>query len=253
MRSFSECQTWANDVSLFEQAIEVDPRYIEGHVALGRSYQRMRDYAEAEEYLSQAIKLASSEAPQSYWSPFVAYMNRGMAYQGLGDHQAAIADFQSARSFQPNLSSSFFGEGVSLLKIGRFKDARDAFQQAVTLNPTDDRAVGNLALSCLSLNQPKEAEQLLTPFEDDKTISQIDLRTLGTARLLLNKYEAARRNFETLVAESPQNGIDRAKLAWAYWGCVNFERAREVLAEAEKIDPNNATVSYVKRLPGLIE
>ena len=50
------------------------------------------------------------------------YIQRGLVYQDMGNHQFAIRDFEKAIKLEPDYALSWFHKGVSKLKSGLIRD-----------------------------------------------------------------------------------------------------------------------------------
>lgn len=242
-----EDQNWENDERLFATATDRDPQYVEGLIGLSHHYLRTNRFAEALTTLDQAFEAADAN-PESYWSPYIAYINRATALRSLGRHADAKADFLSARKFQPGLSAPTFGAGLSALDSGEYDEAEYYFLETLKITPNDRQAIGNLALVLLHKNQSRVAVRLLRPLMQSGDLDLMNKRTYGTALILQRKFRTATRVFEQTLADEPTNATDMAKLAWALWGSYRLQKAREVLARASELQPQNKTVLYVKQL-----
>ncbi|HKD26987.1 MAG TPA: tetratricopeptide repeat protein [Xanthobacteraceae bacterium] len=93
---------------------------------------RTRRFAEAAAGFSEVIRL-SPDHP-------AAYVNRGVALQGMNDHRRAVDDFDGAirlmSSFSPaHRALTYYGRGVSWKFIGDLDRAAADYGQALAINP----------------------------------------------------------------------------------------------------------------------
>src|SRR5208282_1372710 len=70
-----------------QSALEKDPKNPSPYEELGSMRLRSRDYEQAVRDLNQALAASAGAG---------AYMERGLAYGGLGDYKAAVADLKRA-------------------------------------------------------------------------------------------------------------------------------------------------------------
>jgi tetratricopeptide (TPR) repeat protein len=63
-----------------------------------------------------------------------AYLNRGLAYQRLGDLQRALADLNHAVRYSPN-ARSYYNRSLLLRQQGNVRGARNDEQRAIELDP----------------------------------------------------------------------------------------------------------------------
>ena len=68
------------------------------------------------------------------------YIQRGLVYQDMGNHEFAIEDFQEAIRIDPNYSLSHFHLGVSKLKSRQVREAIEDFKRADVLDENSDNS-----------------------------------------------------------------------------------------------------------------
>lgn len=65
---------------------------------------------------------------------------RGMAYYGKGDYINAIACFARGLQLDPNDVDAWFDQGESLNQLGRYDEAIESYNKALTLCPRYEKA-----------------------------------------------------------------------------------------------------------------
>ena len=88
----------------------------------------------------------------------MAYMNRGTAKAFLGDHKAAIADYDETIRLQPDLAVAYKNCGVAWIELGNRKQARADLKKAQGLAEEQN-------LSGLVAEIREELEKLKPPDE----------------------------------------------------------------------------------------
>jgi tetratricopeptide (TPR) repeat protein len=58
------------------------------------------------------------------------YVNRGLVYQDMGNHQFAAADFNKALSLDPSYHEALYHIGISKLKSRRYQESIEDFMRA---------------------------------------------------------------------------------------------------------------------------
>ncbi len=86
-----------------------------------------------------------------------AYVNRGSAYDGLGEYGKAIADYSQAIEINPQLFDAYFNRGNSQARLGDFPLAKADFDRAIELKPMSGEAHGNRAMLQLELDDTAAA------------------------------------------------------------------------------------------------
>jgi protein O-mannosyl-transferase len=121
-----ESQVWRNNVTLFTRATYVSPENKEAQGNLAAAY------SEAGQY-DQAISLFSTllnRDPNDY----IANNDLAQAYLKKGDRVSAEAYLSKACHLRPT-PGGFYQLGAVRYNLGRMDSARDAFEQAISLNP----------------------------------------------------------------------------------------------------------------------
>jgi Flp pilus assembly protein TadD len=93
-------------------------------------------------------------------------INLGMAEIGRGNYDAAEAAFMGAHRLQPQLLHPLFGLGIANLGLGRTATAATWLEQAYALAPDDPDVMLNLALSYDRLGRQTEALVLYRRYID---------------------------------------------------------------------------------------
>ncbi|MFM6246537.1 MAG: tetratricopeptide repeat protein, partial [Dolichospermum sp.] len=63
----------------------------------------------------------------------LAYYNRGIVRDDLGDKQGAIDDYTQAIKINPNLAQAYYNRGIAKAQSGDKQGAREDLQQAAQL------------------------------------------------------------------------------------------------------------------------
>jgi tetratricopeptide (TPR) repeat protein len=66
---------------------------------------------------------------------YEAIDNRALTYMELGEHRAAVSDFEESLRVNPNGITAFFSKGECLMKLGDLKAARAIFKEGKTRFP----------------------------------------------------------------------------------------------------------------------
>jgi tetratricopeptide (TPR) repeat protein len=242
--------TWHGDKELFSRAVNRDPGYIEGRLALAHWHLQQAEYEQAARQSATAINQAADKNFSGYWSPFIAHTNYGLALYYLRDYAAADREFLRAVQIQPDIATAHYHRGLSALGLNRPSLAEKHLERALELRPDDLLAIGNLAYARLQQGDAQACADLLSPLVAQDPEELINRRNYATALLLLREFPAAVEHFEAVVARDPNAPIDRAKLAWALAGAGRLREAILQFEKAHKAAPGHPTVRYVQ---GLLE
>jgi Flp pilus assembly protein TadD len=156
--------------------------------------------------------LASAEkAMQIKPSDGAAVMTYSRAEVSHGDPSKAIAKWQQWTVSHPNDAQAFTILGTLLESQGNKEQAMDSYKKALAVQPDQPVAANNLSYLMMDTGQ------------------NIDVA--------LSLAQVARRGLP--------NAPDTADtLAWAYYQKGNYSSARDLLEDALKISPENASIHY---------
>lgn len=88
----------------------------------GICYFGLDDYQTAIKYFSKYIDEVISESDES-WVDTYAFLYRGLTFEKLGKSETALADFDLALKYYPNLSDCLFHKSRILHKRGEYEEA----------------------------------------------------------------------------------------------------------------------------------
>lgn len=74
-----------------------------------------------------------------------AYANRGTAYENLEQYDRAIKDYDEAIRLAPKAAANYANRASSYGKLGRYREAIKDYDQAVRLDPRDDETLDAMA------------------------------------------------------------------------------------------------------------
>lgn len=160
-RSLSYQWVLADPVRAWESAVARAPHAADALCALGESYAERGD-PRAEDLFLQATRLNPSN--YRYWA------NLGVYYGDHGRPGQAVLALRSALQAKPGEASVHDYLGQLLRGLGREDEAAQAFEAAISAEPTFATAYANLAALSLDRGDPELARRLLdsgAPFVSD--------------------------------------------------------------------------------------
>ena len=149
---------------LLRRAQELDPGFATAYAF--ESYSHYLDailgYAEAPgESLVAALTAAKKALALDDKDP-VAYFALGRVYLMRGEHDASVAELETAVALNPNFAQAHHGLGFALVLSGRLEEAAEALDKAVRLSPHDPNSWGTMcyrSLTCSLLQQYEAAAE----------------------------------------------------------------------------------------------
>jgi Flp pilus assembly protein TadD len=148
-RTFVQARYWKSTVTLFEHAVEENPRNAMAHNMLGSALDEQGRTAEAEQHLRQALALEPGFAS--------AHLSLGLLLAKRGETTEAASHLEQALRTKPNNAPAHKVLGGILGRMGRLEEAGEQFAEAARLDPTDPEARYSLGLTLAARKRYGEA------------------------------------------------------------------------------------------------
>jgi protein O-mannosyl-transferase len=133
----------------FEKALQIDPNFYDGLVAMGVTRQFQGRLPEALDYFQAAIR-SQPDAPK-------AHVQLALALWKQNRDQAAVEEMRRALQFAPKDADIRADFGLALELVGRMPEAIEQLHEALRLNPNSAEAHNNLGLALLASGKPRES------------------------------------------------------------------------------------------------
>ena len=221
-------------MTLLQNEARKAPNRIDIAFLLGTTAKRENKYQEAEVYFNQVLKGLDQKAKVRA----DLYLQIADCYRLAGDRDSAIANLQKAREILPENETVLAALGVVMDQAGRSKEARQAYEACLRVDPNNAQVLNNLAYLMaetnadldLALNYAQKARGLLP------NLGEIT-DTYGWILLKKGLAEQAIPVFQDLVTRVPTNSSYRYHLAKAYAQKGDNVKATGELREALKYSP----------------
>lgn len=139
------------------KSVEMDPRDARAQYYLGRAKYNEKRFDEAVRAFTECLKLDAKNVK--------AADNLGMAYEGLGKTEDALAAYRSAVAMEAGTTSKspepYLNLGTLLAETARPSEAVGYLEQAVQIAPNDAQAHRELGKAYMALDRMGEAKQEL--------------------------------------------------------------------------------------------
>ncbi len=164
-----------------------------------------------------------------------AWLRLGVMQRELGENDAALASFDRAGSIDTHNAAAFFNRAVLLDALDRKKEAAEAYNKVLDIDPGNGLALNNLAF--LNAESGANLDEALTfaqrakkKYPNNPEISD----TLGFIYYQKNLNTEALGIFRQLVQEQPQRATFHLHLAMALLKKGDKQGAKEEAAKALK-------------------
>jgi len=142
----------AQAIQMFQRAAAIVPDSVDVHTYLGLHYLRLKDWDRAATLLEQVVK-ESPDRTTAVEGLATAKAKQGELAMDAGDTDAAIADFERARTLQPSTFAHDLDLGVLYLAAHRFEESRAALDRFLAAHPDDPMALFKRAQVSVLLNE----------------------------------------------------------------------------------------------------
>lgn len=223
---------------LLNSALEADPNSAQAYYLLAFTFDEQQDFHQVEEHLKKAISLD----PKFY----LALNNLGDLYFGRGDFKAAIEQYQAFCDVKGDDPSVLNNMGLAYMNLEKYGEAIPRLQKALASDPLDIGMRHNLSAVYRDsgmLDKAAEGFQSIIDMEPGYPNVHNDLggvyRKQGRYQEALKEYRATIEYGKKRLAKNPRDPQLLVELAYAYNEIQEYEKAKKLVAEALRLDPNN--------------
>jgi tetratricopeptide (TPR) repeat protein len=195
-----------------EQAARLKPNSAEVHYFLGRIHYTRNAFPLAKQEFEEAIRL-----DPSYMK---AYDNLGLTMEGMGDDQAALADYEKAIQLMERQGRKSEWPWVNLCamynRLNKPEQALEYCRKAIALNPKSDQALFEAARAHMAQEKWDGAAKALQSaieinprFPKFHYVLSTVYRKMGKAAESKSEMAAYRKLFEQAKSQRPLDTAER--------------------------------------------
>ncbi len=175
-------------LSLIHAAAKENPSVFRFQFGLGETLTALARWPEAAAAFRRALELENSAD---------AHFALGNALAAMGDHAAAVACFESARSIQPDFADAFLHLGNAWQSLHDLPRAATAYERALSLRPGSAATLSNLGVvlhaqknesrAMLCLRAAVDAEPNVAAYAINLAAALSDARQFAEAAAVLHR------------------------------------------------------------------
>jgi len=222
-----------------KNALQKNPDDVEARYLLGTIYNEIADFPSAEKELRKALTLGMNPAKVS--------PDLGKTLLMQGKFQMALDELKQNAGEKESAELSSL-RGNAYLALGKSKEAKESFEQALKVKPDfPDALIGLARLSITeksidSATHFSEQAVAKNPQNTDVLLFNGDLlRAQGKIDLALAAYDQA-------LKIQPDNNAAHINKAFLEIGTGKFDAAKADIDAARKTSPNNLIITYAQAL-----
>ncbi|MES9848357.1 MAG: FecR domain-containing protein, partial [Candidatus Thiodiazotropha sp.] len=193
--------------------------------------------------LEEATELAKQALQQDSQSA-AAYMAQSYVNQAMFDIPAALANSRKAAELAPQNALTQARLAEVWLMTGDTRSAREAANQAITINPELSLAhtvLGFASLRDINLDAAKTAFEKAIALDSAAPLPHLGL---GLLEIRQGTLESGREEIETAVLLYPSNALLRSYMGKAYYEEKRNDLASQQFAMAKDLDPYDPTAWF---------
>jgi serine/threonine protein kinase/tetratricopeptide (TPR) repeat protein len=210
-----------------QRAIELDPNFAIGYLAVGGDYSSIGELGRASEYYTKAFQLRERASEREKLGIAGSY------YRIVtGELEKAAQTYQEETESFPQNSRAYNNSGVALASLGEYEKATEVERQGLRLAPEQVVFYANLANCFISLQRLDETRQMIHEAQARK-LDNVTLHNALYALAFLGADSAAMAEQQQWYASKPAYesvGLALASDTEAYSGHVS--KARELTKRA---------------------
>ncbi|CRK86591.1 CLUMA_CG000216, isoform A [Clunio marinus] len=148
----------------FQSAVKVQKDDIGGWINVGRTYNHLKEYKEAENaYLIAKSLLPKAKPGESYQTRIApnhlnVFLNlANLISKNITRLEEADSLYRQAISMRSDYTQAYINRGDILIKLNRTKEAQEVYERALLYDSTNPDIYYNLGVVFLELNKPTQA------------------------------------------------------------------------------------------------
>lgn len=216
----------------YERAVSSDPDFARGYIELGSAYHQLEKYGEAEKAFTTAIGIREDSCAQC---------GLGMAYHMQGKNKEAETALKKAQKLNPGDLCAIYQLGRLYYNEERYQEAIEVFKEQIDIKPT---AISYhfLGASYSYLDKFKEArEAYLEALRVDPNYTNVYVY-LGHASYALGRLSEAVEAYRKAIKAKPDDVVARVSLGLTELKQGNIRAAIEQYEIVRRLDPAEADV-----------
>jgi eukaryotic-like serine/threonine-protein kinase len=217
----------AAGLAYHQHAIELDPNFAIGYLALGGDYSSLGELGRASEYYTKAFQLRERASEPEKLAIAASYYRTA-----TGELEKAAQTYQEETESYPQNFRAYNNLGVAYASLGQYEKATEMEKQGLHLAPDQTVFYANLANCALALQRLGESRQIIHEAQTRK-MDNVTFHNALYALAFLGADSAALAEQQQWYAGRPEYesvGLALASDTEAYGG--HLSKARELTKRA---------------------
>ena len=249
-KQFAIMEEYIQALLAYEQAIEIDPNYVDAWLEKGHSLNRLKRYLEAIKSYEKVINIDASN--------YAAWLYSGHIYFNTNNYIEAVNYYQNLVNIYPNNDEAWFHIVNTLFCSKNYKEAAKSFEESINIsskkdsnniilpgkliciNPENIEKFNYLALCLESLKRSEEAQDIFNKINAADHQNTLVFLTQANFYYDRKDYLVAIRNFQQIAEIEPDDYTSWYNMACCYSLQKESQKAIAALKQAIKINPQKS-------------
>jgi tetratricopeptide (TPR) repeat protein len=219
---------------VFKQALKIDPNYGQAEAGLGETYWHRYDNTKQKQWIASAQQ-ACAKAVELGNAGAEGHMCLGLLQNGTGEYEKAAEQFQQAVQLEPTNDRAYINLAGAYQHLNQPDKAEETYKRAIAVRPQYWRGYTFLAAFYVAQAEYEKAATMWRRATELDPDSYLAFNGLGGALLYLGKDEQATSAFEKSIAIRP-NYSAYSNIAVALFQLRRFPDSIRNYREALKLD-----------------
>lgn len=191
-----------NAIRSLEDAVHLDPKFADAHVALSGAYRRKYLISKDRAFIDSA-RTEATTALALDGSNAAAHVAAGVVMSLAGDREGAVSELQRALTIDPLDVQALRELAAVYNSAGRTSDAEGIYRKAIQLQPSEWVTYADLGVFHNTHQKYAEAEHDFRMQESLTPDSPLVHRNLGGVYIALGRFADAEREFVRSIQLAP--------------------------------------------------
>ncbi|HEY3971643.1 MAG TPA: tetratricopeptide repeat protein [Candidatus Sulfotelmatobacter sp.] len=226
---------------VFKQALKIDPTYGQTEAALGQTYWlRYQLQGKQKQWIAPAQD-ACSKAIELGNAGAEGHMCLGLLEDGTGQYEKAAEQFQQAVQLDPTNDRAYISLAGTYQHLNQADKAEETYKRAISARPQYWRAYNLLGIFYMSQADYEKAAEMCRKATELDPDSYLAFNALGAALLYQGKDSDAVTAFEKSIVIRPSYAA-HSNIAVAQFRLRHYKDSAANFKEALKLDDSNYQV-----------
>jgi tetratricopeptide (TPR) repeat protein len=225
---------------VFKQALKIDPNYGQAQAGLGEAYWFRYEFGKQKQWITPAQQ-ACTKAVDLANAGAEGHVCLGLLENGTGQYEQAAEQFQQAVQLEPANDRAYVNLADAYQHLNQLDKAEETYKRAIAVRPQYWRAYSLLGGFYADQAQYEKAAAMFQKATELDPESYLAFNNLGGTLLYQGKADDAARAFERSIAIRP-NVMAYANVGTAQYQLRRYPAAVENFKAALKLDDSDYSI-----------